>query len=255
MYQLLVYCLRPTFVVLVILALAIANLWRKRQETRARLLWVTVPFVLLCILCTPALGHLAFGTLEWAYPPSEEVPEDAGAIVVLSGHIRPPDALRRRAELGSDTLYRCLHARALYFKTQDRPILVSGGRPGGVPPGPAYAEVMQDFLREQGVPIHHLLVEDRSRNTHENAVESAKLLKERGVRRIVLVVDAVDMLRASWCFQKQGIEVVPSPCNHVATKFHPRIEAFLPSPIGAAGLERVAYEWLGTAYYWLRGRV
>ena len=255
MYHLLTLLARPGSLLFLVVALALANLWRKRQESRRRLAWVTVPFVLLAVLSTPAVGFLALGTLEWAYPPHEEVPEDAQAIVVLAGYVRPQDAVRPRAELGADTLYRCLHAVALHRRAKELPILVSGGLPDGVPPGPAFAEAMRDFLVEMGVPASQVWVEDRSRTTAENAEESARLLRDRGVERVVLVTDAEHMRRSAGCFRKQGLDVTPSPCNHAATEFHWQLRDVVPGADGAARTERAAHEWVGIVYYWLRGRL
>ncbi len=80
--------LQPTFLLYVTLGLAIANLWRRRKESRGRLLWVTVPYLLLSLVCTRAAGTLAHRALEWPYPPSDEAPGDAQAIVVLSGYVQ-----------------------------------------------------------------------------------------------------------------------------------------------------------------------
>ena len=107
--------------------LAIVRLWRKQKECRRRLRWVAVPFLLLTLLNSPPAAYLALGSLEWPYPPSDEVPRDAGAIVVLAGSVRPPDRVRTRPELGPSTLYRCLHAAALHRAAPDLPVLVSGG--------------------------------------------------------------------------------------------------------------------------------
>ena len=73
---------------------------------------------------------------------------------------------------------------------------------------------MRDFLIEQGIEDSCLIVESQSENTYENAVESGKLLRTRGVRHVVLITDADHMFRASRCFRKQGLEVTPSPVRH-----------------------------------------
>jgi uncharacterized SAM-binding protein YcdF (DUF218 family) len=184
------------------------------------------------------------------------MPEDAEAIVILSGAIHPPDHIRTKAELAPDTLYRCLHGLKLHEKAPDCPILVSGGRPpGAFPDSPPLAHVMRDFLAEQKVPTSRLMVEDVSTTTYENAVESCKLLRECNIRRIVLVTDAEHMYRATLCFRKQGVEVTPSACNHVATKFEGKLQDFLPNPRSAGKFERAYHEYVGIAYYWVRGRI
>ena len=57
------YLFRPTFLLSVILVAAVANLWRKRRETRWRLFWVTAPLVLLAVISMPWAADLARGAL------------------------------------------------------------------------------------------------------------------------------------------------------------------------------------------------
>jgi uncharacterized SAM-binding protein YcdF (DUF218 family) len=255
MYPFLVFLAQPTFILFVLVGLALANLWRKRKESRGRLLLVTIPYLLLLVLCIPGVGFLAQAALERSYPLTTDVPEDTEAIVVLSGSLLSPDHIRTKAELGPDTLYRCLHAVKLHQKAPHCLLLVTGGRPEGAPPGPPLAEVMRDFLKEQGVPESKVLIEDQSQTTYENAVKSGELLRQRSIRRIVLVTDAEHMYRATLCFRKQGLEVTPSACNHVATRFEGNLDDFLPSPRRAGKFERAFHEYLGLVYYWVKGRI
>jgi len=236
-------------------ALALVNLWRKRAESRRRLLLVSVPFVGLTLVCTPAVSHLAVGTLEWWYPPSYTRPPEVEAIVVLSSEMRAPDESGLEAELGEESLYRCLHAAKLYRRGRPCPVLVSGGKVDPTTPGPTLAELMRDLLLELGVAEDDLILEDRSRNTYENALQSASLLREREIETVQLVADAVDLVRAELCFRKQGLKVVPSGCNYRATAWRWRLFGFLPSPGAAKCIERVTHEWLGIAWYRLRGRI
>jgi uncharacterized SAM-binding protein YcdF (DUF218 family) len=85
------------------------------------------------------------------------------------------------------------------------PLLVlSGGGAGPV----AEAAVMRDLAREAGVPEAALLVEGESRNTFENAANTARLLQSSGKTRIVLVSDRLHLPRAARLFRGAGIEVV-----------------------------------------------
>lgn len=253
MYRLLVDLARPTVLLSLLAALALANLWRKRQESRRRLLLLTVPFVLLFVWCLPVTSYLALGSLEWSQPPLEERPADAEAIVVLSGYLRVLDEKGTQVELGEDTLYRCLKAAEVYHEGKPCPVVVSGGKVDSATPGPSLAAAMRDFLREQGVAASDLIVEDRSRTTYENAVESCRLLDERGIHKIVLVTDAAHLRRAVACFHKQGADVVPCGCRYRALGID-WARAFLPDPAAARGCRDACHEWLGIGWYRLNGR-
>ena len=132
---------------------------------------------------------------------------DAKAVVILGGGTR-----RDAREYGGDTLARLTLERVRYgaqvAKRTGLPVLVTGGTP---PNGRASeASLMKDALTgEYGVPVRW--IEDRSRNTHENARYSAALLRADGVDSIVLVGHAIDMPRAVAEFADAGITAVPAP--------------------------------------------
>ena len=255
LYQLVGALLRPYTFLLLILGLALVNGWRKCRDSRRTVLLMILPFLALTVISLPAVSYVALGTLEWRYPPRESRPTRAQAIVVLSAGALHPDAVRIRDELSGNSLFRCLHAAEVYHQGPPLPILVTGGnvdpRTIGLPDG----DLMREFLLRQGVERADLIVENAARSTYENAVESRKLLERRQIREIILVTEATHMLRAVRCFRKQGIGVTPSACHHRATRFSWSVAAFLPNPSSACDCVDAAHEWLGLAWYWLRGRI
>jgi uncharacterized SAM-binding protein YcdF (DUF218 family) len=254
MYRFVVDLLQPHTVLALLAGWALLRLWRKRKEPGRP--WLALALLLaLAVLSTPAAGWLAALSLECGSSLSEQRPPEAEAVVVFSAGLLPPEGARLQAELDEDSLQRCLHAARLYAQGPPCPVLVSGGKVDPDSPGPPCAAVMGDLLGQLGVRPSDLVIEERSRTTHENAVECARLLRERGIRRVALVVDAVDMPRAAGCLRKQGIEVLPSPCHFRAGAFRPTLAGFLPSPGGAAGVQRAWHEWLGAFWYWLQGRL
>jgi len=67
--------------------------------------------------------------------------------------------------------------------------------------------VLARQLESWGIAPDRLIIEDRSRNTRENAVESARILRERGWPRALLVTSAFHMPRALGCFRAVGLDV------------------------------------------------
>lgn len=253
MYYLLVELLEPHVLLSLWACLALFQLWRRRKAPARRLWPLMLPLVALAALCTPAAAHLALFTLEPYASPLEERPADAEAIVVFSAGVHEPQGPRTRAQMDEDSLDRCLLAARLYANGPPCPVLTSGGKVYADEPGPAYAAVLADFLGQLGVKPSDLVRQEASRNTHENAVECARILKEKGIGRVVLVVDAVDMHRAAACLRHEGIEVIPAPCHFRAVGSPSPENALLPGPRAAEQVERVWHEWLGLALYWGRG--
>jgi uncharacterized SAM-binding protein YcdF (DUF218 family) len=233
----------------------LAGLWRRRQERRRRLVVFTALFLLLTAACVPAVSYLAIGSLEWRYPPLTERPKDVEAIVVLAGALRPAEGPGLPAEPGEDTFYRCLRAAEMYRQGPRCRVFLSGGVPPMTAPVPSLAHVMRDFLVDHGVAADDLIEEGDSQTTHENAVNTARLLGERGVRRVLLITSAYHMERAVRCFRKQGIDVVPCGCHYKACRLEAELADFLPNPTGARGLAAALHEWLGVAWYTLHGYV
>jgi uncharacterized SAM-binding protein YcdF (DUF218 family) len=69
---------------------------------------------------------------------------------------------------------------------------------------------MADVQSGLGVPLSALIPETKSRNTHENAVNTAAIFKAHGWRTGLLVTSGVHMRRALAAFRKVGLAVVPA---------------------------------------------
>ena len=59
--------------------------------------------------------------------------------------------------------------------------------------------------RRIGVPAEAVVLEGKSRNTHENAIFTAAILKDKGWRSVLLVTSAGHMRRAMAAFRKAGV--------------------------------------------------
>lgn len=112
----------------------------------------------------------------------------------LAAEGRPSERLRRRVALAVEL-----------YRNGDAPLVVLSG--GGAGPF-AEAEIMRDLAMAGGVPQTALLCEPDSRNTVENAVNTARLLREHGRARVILVSDRTHLPRAALLFRLAGLDVV-----------------------------------------------
>ncbi len=115
-----------------------------------------------------------------------------GAAVVAPGV--PGPALVRRVEWGVG-VFRARLARHL---------VMSGGSMGAPP---CESHLMRDIALALGVAQASIVVEDRSRNTFENAIYTGAIIRRRGWRRIVVVTDAFHLPRALYIFRRLGLAV------------------------------------------------
>ncbi|HWB13990.1 MAG TPA: YdcF family protein [Pirellulales bacterium] len=253
MYRIVKELLQPYTLFCLLAAGASVNLWRKRVESRRRLLFLSVPLAALVLISLPPVARLAHLTLEWRFKPRTELPEGNQALVALGGWSMSADHRRPRPLLGADSIYRCLHAAELYRRSGPCLVVVSGGVAQPEKGQPAVGPLMKELLVELGVASEDVLVDDRSRTTYENGLECRKLLSQRGVERITLVTNASHMLRAEACFNRLGFDVTPAPCHFDAGTLDASISTFLPSCDAAEASAEAAHEWLGLVWYWLRG--
>lgn len=254
LYNLAVYLLEPYTIALVLLWLAAARMVVRSEPVRGKGA-VVAALLLLTLISMPAAAHLAAAALEDRYPFNPERPEGTQVIVVLGGAVRPMDPEGAHVILAGDSMVRCLHAAALYRAGEPCPVVLCGGKVDPEAPGPALALAMRDFLLGQGVADADLFLEDVSTTTYENAVECRRVMEEHGWTRAALVTDALHMERASRCFARLGVEAAPSPCNHATAYFEWGAGSFAPGVGGLLGVRTAAHEWLGLAWYWLRGRI
>lgn len=163
-------------------------------------------FTTLLVLSMPVVSDILLKALDDSGPLDFAKARTAQAIVIPGGGIRN-DAL----EYGGDTVGQLSLERVRYGAWVARrtglPVLVSGGAVYG---GTAEAQVMrQTLVDEFGVAVKW--TETQSRNTHENALRSAEILRAHAVRRVILVSHGFDMRRFRAEFEAAGLQVVPAP--------------------------------------------
>lgn len=230
--------LPPTGPLLIALAgLAVAG----RYPRRGRLI-ALAGVVLLILLSLPAVAALLIRSLDTTPPFVAARATGAEAIVILGGGVRDYAPEYGGATLSTLSMQRVRYGAKLARET-GLPVLVSGGQAD--PEAPAEALLMREVLaREFGVPVRW--VEARSRNTRENAIDSAAILKRNGITRVILVVHSFDVPRARREFAAAGIETIAAPTG-IPPAAPTEVGDFLPSPHGLEQSYWALYEILANA--------
>ena len=224
------------------LVLVLIGLLATRRQPCAGRALAFVGALLLWLLSLPVVSGALVAALGGGQPVDPVAARKADAIVILGGGVRP-----QAPEYGGDTLGRLTLERVRYGAFLARqtglPVLVAGGAPDE--DVRAEAELMREALqREYGVPVRWS--ENRSRNTRENATNTAKLLKAEGRRRVVLVTHGFDVRRAKGLFEAAGLDVIAA-ATQVPGRGDPELADFLPSVAALATSHYALYEVLALA--------
>jgi uncharacterized SAM-binding protein YcdF (DUF218 family) len=149
------------------------------------------------------LGFIGLGAYIDLYGQGDQA-APAHAIVVLGASVNaqgePGDSLRARV----------LHAVELYERGF-APYLICTGGLGTYPPSEAAAAAR--LAIQCGIPERVIIQENASTSTWENATGTAKICRERGWRRVIIITDPYHLWRATRLFTRTGLDVHPSPAK------------------------------------------
>ena len=238
-----------SFFLLALLALGV-GLFRR---PRGAIVLAVVALAWLWVWSMPAVADRLLAGRESGYESLsvEEVPR-ADAIVVLGGAFRSDEAWPYPS--AGDAIDRYWQGARLYHAGRAPKIILSGGRHPDRPDRLSEAEAGAQFLRDLGVPADALILDNLARNTHDHIRYLKPMLAEEGLERLLLVTSATHMPRAEAVFRHAGLEVIP-----VATDFRapsnpvPTLRRFLPSANSLRNTTQIIHEWVGHAFYRVRG--
>ncbi len=170
-------------------------------------------------------------------------------VIVLGGFAGGPtrDAIGEVAY--SEAVERMLATFTLLRDGRARQVLVSAGGTSRV----IEADVIAEQLVTWGIDRSRIVTERASRNTHENAVESARLVGEHGWSKLLLVTSALHMPRAAGCFKEVGLAFDTLAVDFRAGDPAEGIERFLPRAGALAVSTDVLRELAGRIVYRARG--
>ena len=225
-----------------LLLLGVAGLYRRRRWAFGLAAFATA---LLVLQSLPLVAGALMASLEARAGPVIENADGARAIVVLGSGLELDQPEYGGDTAGERTLVRVRYG-ALLARRFGLPVLVTGGRPQDATR--TEAAVMAEILaREFAVKVRWQ--EGESRKTAENASRSAVILRDAGIRRVVLVTQAFHMPRAVRLFRTAGLEVVPAPTQFKTSgrlPFGPL--DLLPQSKALRNSYYALHEWLGIAW-------
>ena len=239
--------------VVVLVGLLGATLLLTRSSRIGRLLLVT------CVLSIALIGLFPLGTamllpLEDRFPPWDLSRGVPAGIIVLGGVINT-DLSEGRGEVSvSDAAERVIVIAELARRYPAARVVFSGGNGTLNSSGLAEADFAGRLFESFGIPQEHILLENRSRDTTENAVNTKSLVDPKPGERWLLVTSAVHMPRAVGAFRMVGFPVEAYPVDWQTTGNKDLLSLSGSLLEGFGPIDIAAHEWIGLLVYWLTGR-
>jgi uncharacterized SAM-binding protein YcdF (DUF218 family) len=173
--------------------------------------------------------------------------------VVLSGMAEYNKDLKvLSARRGIDRIWQTI---SLYKNGKIKKILISGDSGYVIRKGLHEADQLKEVLVKWGIPAEDIIVENKSKNTYENAQFTGNLLRQyKYKKKFLLITSALHMPRAAACFKKQNLEFDVFTTDHYSmknTEF--TFDQLLPSINCFVMWEVYLKEVIGYTVYSLRG--
>ncbi|WP_224997228.1 YdcF family protein [Cesiribacter sp. SM1] len=192
----------------------------------------------------------------WEVPPVpfKSLTKPYSTAIVLSG-VTVSDKSPHDRVYFSKGADRVMHAVQLYKTGKVHNLLLSGGSGSLEADTVTEAERMRRVMLLSGVPDSVILVEGKSRNTHENALFTKQMLDSIGQEQhYLLVTSAFHMRRAQACFEHEGLQTDAFTTDFYSSDTPYGLDSFLlPRAEAIVAWDKLIREWVGLLMYKISG--
>ncbi|HKM72139.1 MAG TPA: YdcF family protein [Stellaceae bacterium] len=220
-----------------------------RRRGRMLIALSAISFLLLAVA---PIGSAMMLVLEQRFPRPPALPDRIDGILVLGGAVDPGISLAYGETMFGSSIARVLAGVTLARQHPEAKLALVGGEGGFFPIGFAESRATSGFVLEEGIPSTRIILEERSRSTHENAVFAKQLIRPAPAETWVLVTSAYHMPRAVASFRAVDWPVISYPVDfRVDPRTGLRANFNLLDGLSAATL--AGKEWAGLLGYRLLG--
>ena len=224
--------------------------WTRRYKPLGRILLTGLVLAWLLLLTTPVQPWLT-ETLERRFPVNPPLPAGIDGIIILGGAIDPRISETWQRVSVTSSGDRLIAGAQLAHAHPEAKLLYTGGDADPSQSGGKEAPLAAALLADLGISTDRLLIEDRSRNTYENALFSKRLISPQAGQIWILITSARHMPRSVGIFRKLDWPVIAYPVDFQSGG---QGWANVDLPVERLHLLFEAlHEWAGLAYYHARG--
>lgn len=246
--KIITFLIDPAFLILLFCFICLI---KSKWKFPARFL-VILSFLSIYLISTRFFANNAFFQLEHLEEPSR-MEQHYDVVIVLSGMVNLSLSSNGKIEF-SGAVDRILAGISMLKQGMANYLIISGGEGSLVRLNRPESQILKEFALKQGLQENQIIVETRSRNTHENAIQTAELIKKYGFNKLLLITSAFHMYRARGCFRKAGIEADIYPVDYYTGRINSEFSDFLPSSDALSLMSLLIHEVVGIVVYGLTGR-
>jgi uncharacterized SAM-binding protein YcdF (DUF218 family) len=210
--------------------------------------------ILLAIVGLSPLGNAIILPLEQRFPPWDAARGAPDGIISLGGALDTVVSPVRGEVALNEAAERMTAVAELARRFPNARIVFSGGSGRLIYDGATEAELAQRLFLSFGIAKERILLEDKSRDTHENARFTKELVQPRPTQRWLLVTSAHHMPRSVGIFRAEGFAVEAFPVDYRTRGAIDMLRPFATLGDGLRRTDTAAREWVGLFVYWLAGR-
>ena len=237
---------------LLLLCLLLGVVWFSLSRGRRGKALVASAALGLLLLAVAPIGPAMLLVLEQRFPRPAGLPEKIDGILVLGGAVDPAISRSYGETVFNSSIVRVLGGVALARRHPEAKLALIGGEGGFFPVGLAESQATLGFVLGEGIARDRVVLEERSRSTHENAAYAKKMIRPAPGENWVLVTSAYHMPRAVAAFAGVGWPVIPYPVDYrVDPATGLRADFSLLDGLSTTTL--AGKEWAGLAGYRLMG--
>ncbi len=235
--KVLLFLLVPLLWIFVLLVIA---LFVKNTKCRKRILIASV--IVLYIFSTPFLLNQV--ARAWSIEPFlAKEPKVYSCAIVLGGFSGPDKNNNGYFNGAAD---RFIQGLKILTTGRAKHILITGGNGSLLPGQFSEGNWVKTQLDQLKIQDSSVLIENKSRNTIENAIFSKAVLQKAGLQPpYLLITSDFHMRRAYMIFEKEGYKVIPYPCNFMAGNTVISLYDFIPNGGSLGGWEIYLKELVG----------
>ncbi len=246
------FLIQPSSLILLLILFSALLLWTRWAWFGRRM--VLLGALLFLIAGLSPLGHIMYIPLEDRFERADLKNIKPDGIIVLGGAEETLIAEARNVPALNEAGERILETAMLAWRFPETRVVFTGGTANILYGGVSEADSARTHLTSLGLSADRLILEDKSRDTYENALYTRVLLAPKPGERWLLVTSAGHMPRAVGCFRALGFDVLPWPVDYRTRGKEDMMRMFDKPSQGLRRVDRAAREWIGILVYYVLGR-